>query len=210
MLAERSVTAPTTPKITRITPETARPVAEAISRGFQDNEIWEWMVPDDERRARLLPRYYEFLIRRVFMPRGEAWATEDLRGGALWNGPTGHGLRALEQVREALIMARGGPGALRRGGRYDATVTKRHPKGPYYYLLTLSIDPAAQRHGQGSALMAPLIERCDSQGAGAFLETQRESNVPFYERFGFQLTERIQIPDGPPVWLMWRDAGTGS
>ena len=192
--------------ISRVSPEDAGPVAAAIARGFQDNEIWEWMVPDDRRRARLLQRYYEFLIRRVYIPRGEAWATEDMRGGALWNGPTHHGLRPLEQVREALIMAAGGLGALRRGARYDAIVSKHHPKEPHYYLLTLSIDPAAQRHGQGSALMAPLIERCDAEAVPAFLETQREANVPFYGRFGFLLTERVEIPDGPPVWLMWREA----
>ena len=194
-----------TPEIRRVTPDEAPAVAEAITRGFHDNEIWEWLVPDAERRARLLPRYYEFLIRSAYIPRGEAWASGDLRGGALWNGPTSHGLRPLEQVREALMMARAGVGALRRGARYDALVTKRHPKEPHYYLLTLSIDPAVQRSGQGSALMAPMVERCDSEGVPGFLETQRESNVPYYRRFGFELTERIEIPDGPPVWLMWRE-----
>ncbi len=193
------------PEIRRITGDEARPVAAAIARGFQDNEIWEWMIPSDRRRARLLARYYEFLIRRVFIPRGEAWTTEDLRGGALRIGPSGHGLRGLEQVREALVMTGGGLGAMRRGARYEATVKRHHPRRPHLYLLTLSIDPAAQRQGQGSALMAPLVERSDALGVGAFLETQREANLPFYRRFGFELTDRIDIPDGPPVWLMWRD-----
>jgi ribosomal protein S18 acetylase RimI-like enzyme len=192
------------PTIHPVTADEVRPVAAAISRGFADNEIWEWMIPDDERRARLLPRYYEFIMRSAYIPRGEAWTTDDLTGGALWNGPTKHGLRPLEQMREALIMLGGGFGAIRRGARYDAAVTRHHPKEPHLYLLTLSIDPSVQRSGQGSALMAPLVERCDSERVPAFLETQRESNIPFYRRFGFELTERVQIPDGPPVWLMWR------
>ena len=39
----------------------------------------------------------------------------------------------------------------------------------------------------------------------AYLETNRESNLPYYRRFGFELTEKIALPDSPPLWLMWRE-----
>jgi hypothetical protein len=42
---------------------------------------------------------------------------------------------------------------------------------------------------------------------GAYLECSKESNVDFYARHGFAVTERIVLPEGPPLWLMWREPG---
>jgi hypothetical protein len=28
--------------------------------------------------------------------------------------------------------------------------------------------------------------------------------VPYYQRFGFAVTGQIDLPDGPPLWPMWR------
>ena len=57
----------------------------------------------------------------------------------------------------------------------------------------------------GTALIAPGLERADAEGAPVYLETQRESNIPYYRRFGFELTDQISLPDSPPLWLMWRE-----
>lgn len=42
----------------------------------------------------------------------------------------------------------------------------------------------------------------------AYLETQRESNISYYRRFGFELMREISLHDSPPLWLMWREART--
>jgi hypothetical protein len=40
----------------------------------------------------------------------------------------------------------------------------------------------------------------------AYLESSKEKNVPFYERNGFKVRERFEVPNGgPPIWLMWRE-----
>ena len=194
------------PKIHRVAEEEIRPVAAAIARGFQDNEAWAWIVPSARRRARFLPRYYEVVMRHFWLRRGEAWTSEDHLGGALWIGPTDHGMHGRALILEGLVTATAGVGAMLRGSRSEETMRANHPKEPHYYLNTLSVDPAAQRRGHGSALMAPLIDRCDAERVPAYLETQREDNVPYYRRFGFDLTKRVEIPKGPPLWLMWREA----
>ena len=53
--------------------------------------------------------------------------------------------------------------------------------------------------------MAPVLERCDTDGVGAYLESSKESNIAFYSRHGFQVTEEIKLLAGPPMWKMWRD-----
>ncbi len=183
-----------------------RAVSRAIARGFHDNEVWEWVLPSPARRDRVLPRYYESLLKRTFMRRGAAFATTDQRAGALWFGPADDPfLRPREQLGGLLAIAPAGLGALRRGARGDRVMHENHPREPHYYLLVLSVDPEYQRRGYGAALMRPMLDRADAEEMPSFLETNRESNVPYYRRFGFELTERVEIPGGPPLWLMWRE-----
>ncbi len=84
-------------------------------------------------------------------------------------------------------------------------IEKHHPREPHWYLQTLSVDPSSQRSGYGTALMQPGLDRADAERMPCYLETQRESNIPYYNRFGFELTEEISLHDSPPLWLMWRD-----
>jgi ribosomal protein S18 acetylase RimI-like enzyme len=97
-------------------------------------------------------------------------------------------------------------GAIRRAAVVDRTFQEHRPREPHWYLAVLSVEPCRQRRGYGTALIRPGLERCDADGIGAYLETQRASNVPFYRRFGFEVTRQIEIPGGPPIWLMWRNA----
>jgi carbamoyl-phosphate synthase large subunit len=47
---------------------------------------------------------------------------------------------------------------------------------------------------------------CDREGIPAYLESSKDRNVPYYERFGFKVTKEIALPRGGPlVWAMWRD-----
>ena len=69
----------------------------------------------------------------------------------------------------------------------------------------LGTDPAAQGRGLGSAVLRPVLEQCDRDGVGAFLESSKERNIDFYARHGFRVTSEIRLPRGPLMWQMWRD-----
>jgi GNAT superfamily N-acetyltransferase len=92
-----------------------------------------------------------------------------------------------------------------RSTRAVREIERRHPVVPHYYLSVLGTDPEQQGGGIGSALLTPVLDRCDSDGIAAYLECSKESNVAFYARHGFAVTDRVQLPDGPPLWFMWRE-----
>lgn len=92
------------------------------------------------------------------------------------------------------------------GVALEEAFARYRPAEPHWYLAQIGTDPAAQGRGVGSALMREGLARCDADRLPVYLESSKESNVPFYERFGFAVTSEIKLPDGPVVWGMWRDA----
>ncbi len=194
-------------EVVPVTPGLVRGAAQAAAEGFFDNEIWVWMLRRGWQRRRLLPRHYRAMIRRVYMPRDAAWTTSEALGTALWFPPGAPGVRRRDRLAEAVSMLPEGLDCFGRALRWEKLIGAHHPREPHWYLQTLSVRPSAQLQGVGSALIAPGLERADSDGLSAHLETQRFSNVPFYERFGFELTGEISLPDSPSVWLMSRPPG---
>jgi len=192
--------------VVAITPGLVRGAARAIAKSFFDNEIWVWLLRRDWQRRRLLPRHYRAMIRRVYIPRGGAWTTPDTLGAALWFPPGTLEMSRRERFAELSSLLPEGADSLVRGSRWEELLAQHHPKEPHWYLQTLAVAPSAQRRGAGTALLEPGLARADADGLPAFLETNRESNVPYYRRFGFELTEEIGLPDSPPLWLMWRPA----
>lgn len=187
-----------------IGPSEIRSAAEAISRGFQDNSVWKWLVPGDRARARVERRTHRGMIRHIFIPRKSGWTTATATGGALWYPPgtTRHSFR--ESVAEFVSFMPEGLQAVGRASRLQRQMASHWPEVPHWYLATLSIEPESQGKGHGSALIRPGLERADADGVGAWLETQDQGNVPFYRRFGFELVERIEVDAGLSLWLMWR------
>ena len=55
--------------------------------------------------------------------------------------------------------------------------------------------------------MQPVLDMCDADGVPAYLErARRSSNVAYYTRHGFRVTEELDVPGGGPrVWPMWRE-----
>jgi ribosomal protein S18 acetylase RimI-like enzyme len=85
-------------------------------------------------------------------------------------------------------------------------VESKHPKKPHWYLMAVGVEPELQGRSIGSQLLAPVLERCDAEHVGAYLESSKERNLPLYERLGFRVTDEFEVADGAPrIWLMWRE-----
>ena len=180
--------------------------AEALADGFHDDEIWTWLLPKRWQLRRVLPRYYEAMIRRVFAPREAAWTTVDAVGGALWFPPGTAELGLSEQVRTGLTLLPEGVGSLRKGARWERLIHDNLPHEPHWRLNSLAVKTSAQRRGIGSALIEPGLCQAEADGVACYLETQRRANIPFYRRFGFEEIGEISLPGSPPVWRMLRPA----
>lgn len=90
--------------------------------------------------------------------------------------------------------------AFPQGSLLVHTMDQARPEGPYLYLGTLGADERGK--GYGSALLTHRLAGYDGR---VYLESSNEENIPLYERFGFRVTQELQIPGGPKLWPMLRE-----
>lgn len=127
---------------------------------------------------------------------------------ALWDPPGRWKQTPREELRmmPSFLLAVGRH--VRRGQSVAELMKRNHPEEPHWYLAVIGSDPDVRGGGFGQALMRSRLERCDTEGAPAYLEATKESSVPYYMRFGFEVTGEITVGGGgPTMWQMWRPPG---
>ncbi|MFI0370007.1 GNAT family N-acetyltransferase [Actinomadura sp. 1N219] len=188
-------------------------IAAVLGRAFDDDPVWSWLLPDEASRVRRLAGLFGIMLRRVHLPHGGTeLAGRDARteAAALWD-PPGHWRVPLRvQAAQAVPLLRVLGARMPASLRTLSAIEKEHPREPHWYLAVLGADPPAQGNGLGAALLRSRLDRCDADGVPAYLESSKEINVPYYERFGFKVTRELTLPGrgAPPIWLMWRTPGS--
>ena len=182
-----------------------KPISTSLARAFEDDPVWEFLVPAAGNRLRRCEVIFSTMLRVQHVPHAACYTDPDLVGAAIWDPPRHWRMTPSQLVRGTVGFARGFRSDMVRALRTLAAVERQHPRTPHYYLAILGTDPAHQGKGVGSALLRPVLERCDDTGIGAYLESSKESNILFYRRHGFEVTGEIALPGGPKVWPMWRD-----
>jgi GNAT superfamily N-acetyltransferase len=181
-------------------------LARALARAFYDDPVARWMTPRHGRRYEQLERAFAVGLRGIYLRVGHCWTTPGVKGGAVWLPPGGWRVPGLRQLRLLPPMARIYGRDLPRALRLFALLESEHPKDrPHWYLPFVGVEPDWQGKGIGTALLQPVLERCDREGLGAYLEASSPRNRACYERSGFRVTGEIVCPGGPPLWTMWRN-----
>ncbi len=166
-----------------------------------------WTVDADDHVARIYG-LQRLVMERMAMPYGEVWVAQDVDASivcaAIWMLPT-------SSVPPSVSEAAATEQAELEGTRHDASLRAEaacapiRPTVPHYYLGAVGTRSDRHRHGLATAVLAPIIDRAETENVAAFLETSKPRNVQFYERLGFRVTGEIDMPDGGPhVWGMTR------
>jgi GNAT superfamily N-acetyltransferase len=192
--------------IRRATGDDVTRLSLALARAFYDDPVFRWLVPNDAERIHRSERGFAFYMSRIYLRHDQCFSTKDGSGGALWLPPGTWHLGPLAQLRLAPGMIAALGSRLPQTLRAISTIESNHPHEPHYYLAFIGVEPELQGRGIGTALLQPILERCDQEGMPAYLEASAPRNRTCYERQGFEVTEEFRFPrDGPPSWRMWRE-----
>lgn len=145
----------------------------------------------------------------IYAAHGLIYTNDDLSGAALWDPPreSGPSLTELLSLVFRVLPVFGWRAA--RVAQGMAPLAALHPEEPHWYLSILGSDPERQRSGVGTSLLRPVLARCDEDGTVAYLESSRIENVPYYERFGFEVEAPFTMPAGGPVVYRMRRSPRG-
>jgi GNAT superfamily N-acetyltransferase len=181
-------------------------LARMLARAFLDDPVASWAWRPDRLRLGALERFQAVRLRQLLAGE-EVWTNDELTCAALW-APPGRWHSSLRETAE-LVPSFLHPRLFMRMPMVALgweKLERAHPhKPPHLYLALLGTEPEAQGRGLGSAVLAPVLEQCDSDGVGAYLESSKKRNIDFYARHGFRVLDEIHLLRGPTMWKMWRD-----
>jgi len=194
--------------VAAVGPERWREVTAVLAAAFHDDPVFRWLIPDDARRRPALERFFAIEARDVALAHGRSLAGSDERDGLVgaalvlppgrWRMPLR--VQAAHAPAWVRIFGRRLPHALGLLTRLE----QRHPREPHAYLAYVGVVAAAQGRGVGTALLAPLLDRCDRERLPAYLEASNPRSASLYERLGFETTATIRPLGAPPIRLMSR------
>jgi ribosomal protein S18 acetylase RimI-like enzyme len=176
-------------------------LAGVLSRAFVHDPMLLWPMADAPDMGARVGQVFT-AIYTEFMDKGTMWEAGDGAGFAHWV-PPGSAAGVLEGTDRIMALLR--PLTDDDGARYEVMwdwVEARVPED-VWYLDMLAVEPARQGEGIGTALIRFGLNRAAADGADAYLETGVESNVAYYERFGFRVVEEgVPVEGGPNIWFM--------
>ncbi|MCX3060178.1 GNAT family N-acetyltransferase [Streptomyces beihaiensis] len=185
-------------------------VVRVLDEAFMDDPVSGWVFPGlahrRERHAGLMAAFTDATFADGYID-----LAVDGSAVALWvdvpDEP--HAGEADEDV-PAQVRAAVDPGN-ERVEQIARWTQEAHPAGrAHVYLWMIGVAPGRQGQGLGTALMSPVLERCDREGLPAYLEASNPRSRALYERLGFAFTGRaIDLPGGPTMWPMWREPRDG-
>jgi GNAT superfamily N-acetyltransferase len=194
--------------IRRATATDRASLAASLASAFADDPLFTWMAgagPDRPLEPRVRILFDTFVKLDLGRREHLVFTDEDRIGVAIWKAPNQWKMRTGDMFRAMPAMLRAlGAKTPRMIGAFNA-VEKVHPEEEHYYLEALGTRQDMQSKGIGSAVLGAMLERCDTEGMPAYLESSNLRNVPFYARHGFEATGEIVVGKGAPtVTAMWR------
>lgn len=197
-------------QVETLTPNRYAEAAALLARAFENDPLTLYLLPraGASRLARLAWVYERWM--RVVGPLGGAFITSGGEGAALWWPPGGHDFVTTRRILRAGL----GWAPFRVGLRYcrrmltaARDVETRHMPAfaePYWYLDMLGVDPARQRTGAGAALIRHVTDRVERKKSACYVVTHNPANVPYYERFGFEVLHLTTIVPGLTAFSLGR------
>ncbi len=184
---------------------------ELLARAFHDDPLFMWVLPDESKRARVLPWFMAFFA-RYCRRYGEVHTTaESVEGTAVWVPPGRYPMSVTRLMLAGWILAPAklgprGYGRMMGAVKYWEKLHKRDVPPRHWYLMILGVDPPRQGEGIGGALLQPVLARADGEGVPCYLETVTARNVPSYQRHGFAVVVEGDLrKGGPHFWTMKRE-----
>lgn len=180
-------------------------IAKMLTSTFSNYEQILYLFEEMQQKDFILSKVFEGQMRALF-DKGDIFITEDLKAVCY-----GFSTKKTSLIKLLILSGLYTYKYYRQLPKNDyktlLTNTKKasetnnlfwlnkYVKKPYYYIMTIGIDPSMQGKGVLKQLLNPIIEQCKKDNMPMIIETHRKINVYIYEKFGFQLVRTFHSKD---------------
>ncbi len=190
----------------RINKQNLQDAVTVLDSAFSEDSMWK-EVFDDEEKNRILT---EVMV-RFCLTYGNVVSTSDKLEGVMAIAPYGKDMNMVSIIRSGAFFLSMKIGNETKKFNVLSDIVEEAKKNlhldPYIHLLIMGVSQDYQGKGFGGTLVRALIEKSESENKPIYLETQKEDNIHFYEKYGFTVKKKIILPEpfNLPMWLMLRD-----
>ncbi|MFX0141214.1 MAG: GNAT family N-acetyltransferase [Candidatus Hodarchaeota archaeon] len=180
---------------------------KVLNDAFSEESMWKEVFNDEDKNRVLTEVMVRFCLKY-----GNVLSTSDNLEGVIAIAPHDKDMTALRIIRSGAFFLsmkiRNEAKKMKVLSNAVEEAKKSLNLGPYIHLLIMGVSQEFQGKGFGGKLLRAVIEKAETERKSIYLETQKEENINFYEKYGFSVKKKIILPEplNLPMWLMVRDA----
>ncbi|MFY1635765.1 GNAT family N-acetyltransferase [Solwaraspora sp. WMMB335] len=180
--------------------------ATLLTEAFLIAPVSQWLIADLDARARVFRDLFTVELDHAIRTGGMVHIAGQFGGVAVWQPRGRRRATDSDQVSEHQLRL------LSAAGRWQARfatlariLAAHYPWQPHWHLAYLAVAPWRQGSGIGSALLRHHHRHVDGHGTPGYLEATTPRNRNLYLRHHYRAHGPVQLPEGPPIWPMWRE-----
>jgi ribosomal protein S18 acetylase RimI-like enzyme len=185
-------------KLYRLRMDDVDRASEVLGRAFFDDPDIMKILPDDGVRKGKLKHFFRCFLKFGILY-GEVYApSSDLEGISVWVHSSTKDMTFWRNVRSGFLglMFKVSGKALSIFGKYGKQMdeaTKSVINEEHWFLFIIGVDPEHQRKGYGKKMIEPMLNRIDGEKLPIMLDTNKQNNVGYYEKFGFEVVKTYKV-----------------
>jgi ribosomal protein S18 acetylase RimI-like enzyme len=182
-----------------LTKKDIKQAAISLGSAFEDDPLMTNLVGQGKGKKRRITAATETFIRYYFQDQTVYATSKDLEGVIIITQGNQQPFAFLKIFTNGAVFSLFGVGL--RGilslvllAPLDSLKAAYNNQNPFIYIQMVGVSKDHQGKGFGKKLLNSVIQKSQELKVPIYLETETESNVRFYEKFGFKFLNKVQIP----------------
>ena len=168
-------------------------IVNILARSFDQNKSVNCIVKQDSKRTQRIKKMMEYSFDVCYLF-GVIYMSDDKLGCALIVMPD----KKRTNLKSILLGAKLafsclGLANLNKALIRESKIKKLHPNRLLYYLWFMGVNPSEQNKGIGTILLKDIINESIAMKRPIYLETSTLKNIPWYEKFGFSVYQKLDF-----------------
>ncbi|MEO8960662.1 MAG: GNAT family N-acetyltransferase [Ginsengibacter sp.] len=166
---------------------------DILTKSFDANQSVNYIVKQDKKRIKRISALmsYSFEVCYLF---GDVFLSGNEKACALVLYPDKKSTTLKSILLDMkLIFSCIGIENIKKALVRESKIRNLQPKASMYYLWFIGVDPEYQGQGIGNNFLDDIVKDSEKKQKPVYLETSTLKNLPWYEKFGFQIYHELDL-----------------